>query len=556
MADAICRFTGQRVGRAFTLPWRWGVRPSTCNIVTTFNVGDLPRIGALRITMRGRDVVNLSNCRLSGVQAVLSSQGGTGELALRVEDRRWQWQFGTIDGDYNVPGESGRLVREKTPQELAALLCAAMGETGVDVRALPNQTRPRVFWYAANPARELERLCLSLGCVPQLNPLTDRMEILQIGSGDGLPTGGAVVSNAPGILPAALPDQIRTVTGPTLFQSRLKLRVPVGLDTDMQLKPIDDLSYKPAAGWTGEHPKQFAGVTGTFTPPGATEPVPLATLALASVYKLYRCNGQYRDGSYTPLALKGGAYEPTELDDLLPLLPHRLDKDPVTLERLPPIVRGEFVEPRGKIVTTDPDEQYRGDFSVRGDIGVVEFPDPMVRVVASGSQYLFADARLSIELAYNVRHNGVPVRYERFRDLPRQQRSQTGPYVEHHDEIAVEVIERRTQTTSTESAVQQQCDYYLDALAARFRESTGRTTVYPGLQSIATTGKIRSVVWSSSVDGAPTTMAAEDSEPNLALAPWEDLPEQRAKRAAEYAAADRARKQLLARRGWNQGALR
>lgn len=548
MSDAICRYTGQRVGVDFTLRWDWGVRPSVCNIVTTYNVGQLPPVGQLRIMFKGRAVVALNKCRLAGVSAPQSTSGGTGTLVLRVEDRRWQWRFGKIDGDYNVPGESGALVREKTPQELARLLCDAMGETGrIDLSAIPNETRPRVFWYASNPAAELERLCLSVGCVPCLNPLTDALEIYKIGQGRGLPPIASAISRAPGASPVAWPDEIRVVTAPTLFQSRFVLE-PMGLDTDGEYKLLDDLSYKPSGGWENENYRLFGGVPDDeITLPGEEEPTTKKQLALSTVYRLWRIKEQYfadGNGEWSPRALQNTEYAPTTRDDVLPIQNFRLQKDATTQQRLPAIVRGRFIQRRGAQENTEIDERYDRGFSVLGDLGMVVFSEPMVQWNSGFDGYEVAT--LNLECAYNCRKDGIPVRHEEYRPLTGRQLTGAGALIEHHDEIAREIIEARDSENDQDNLtdIQDQLNYYLDALADQFRDTTGQSVALTGLRRYAPSGRIRSIVWSAGVNRPPTTLLADQAEPNPSIAPWEDRPEQRAKRAAQYEAAERQRKRL------------
>src|SRR5262249_52141696 len=62
-----------------------------------------------------------------------------------------------------------------------------------------------------------------------------------------------------GIDPPVCPDSLLLVGGPTRFQTMFRLEA-VGLDTNGQIVPIDNLSYKPVSGWGQEVWFGFANV--------------------------------------------------------------------------------------------------------------------------------------------------------------------------------------------------------------------------------------------------------------------------------------------------------
>jgi hypothetical protein len=129
---------------------------------------------------------------------------------------------------------------------LATLLLDAMGETSYDVADLPTDPRPKVEWDYENPAAALASLCDELGFKVVLQ-LDGTVALRQAGFGAALPSGPQM-SISTEIDPPERPDKITVITGRSRFQADVKLKA-VGLDTDGKIKPINDLSYKPAAGW-------------------------------------------------------------------------------------------------------------------------------------------------------------------------------------------------------------------------------------------------------------------------------------------------------------------
>ena len=216
------------------------------------------------------------DCRLADAY-LRRSQGGY-VIGLSIVDRRWKWAFGAISGRYNLRCADESIDpenRARRPQELARLLLDGMGETGYDVSLLPNDARPLIEWISAVPAQALADLCDGLGCRVVLG-IDNRVRIVRAGLGAFLPEGGRVTEGI-GIDPPERPDALAVVCGPTRYQAKWELEA-VGLDTDGAIKPIDELSYKPSAGWENEYPGLFSGVEGTRSRRRRVE----------SVYRWYR----------------------------------------------------------------------------------------------------------------------------------------------------------------------------------------------------------------------------------------------------------------------------
>lgn len=239
-----------------------GITPSTFRLTIVPQASSISTQGNLTITWTNLDTsttqtLTFADCIVDAGSMEYDTQGAL--ISLDILDRRWKWRFGLIAGRYNVRGADGNIIKadvpastdagedsERTPQELATLLLDAMGETSYDVADLPADPRPKVEWDYENPAAALASLCDELGFKVVLQ-LDGTVALRQAGFGAALPSGPQM-SISTEIDPPERPDKITVITGRSRFQADVKLKA-VGLDTDGKIKPINDLSYKPAAGW-------------------------------------------------------------------------------------------------------------------------------------------------------------------------------------------------------------------------------------------------------------------------------------------------------------------
>lgn len=557
MPQVIGRYSGQETGFGFSYTLGWGIRPGTISLTMPLGQGSYRSVDTFRIIQfQPNASLAINDCRLVSCSAPVNTTTAP-TLELTLQDPRWKWQFGKIDGDYNVEQPyTTTLLREKTPQELATLLLEAMPAVrGFDVGQLPNDTRPRSSWSAANPAVALEQLCNSLGCVICYNPFQEFVAVCRVGAGRTLPQGTRI-SYAPAFTAPAWPDEIRIVGGPAMFQTVLKLGTPKAQDLDGKYYPQDTVSYAPAGGWGKVFPEQFASIEGSTTVNGET--IFYRDLAGANVWKNYAIISQKTD-LISPELLVDTDYEPTTLKDLGPFYGFRLEKDQETGARLPAVVRGIFADSRNGFENTEANTQYGavdeygnagGSFTIDSENKLVRFSEPVFRFTddteeATTSDNVIQEAELYLICAYSVTKDGIPIRYEQW--IPNQGESYSaGPMLEHHPEIVREYIEADATNggTGAESEavdnlekIQQQCDYYLEALAQQFQEAQGEVVGYDGIRAdVFPDGAVRSVTYQASVSGAPTTTIGKNTEHNSWQPKWEDRPEYRAvKRSEEIA---------------------
>lgn len=536
------RNAGQSVGVNFSASTGWGMTPATLTVVgprDAFNT-IVDQVNDLTISQQGspgvsapvafffRDVITRS------VDEAEPSDAGL--VKITMEDRRWRWQFGSIDGDYNVVKEDGTLKREKTPRELAILLSLAMGEQGMDVKDLPNVARPRKIWRGHSPASELEQLCRDLGCVVVFNGHRNTAAIRRVGYGAAIPQQ-PIVSEARGIAMAAWPSEIVIDTSPVLFQRGLLFYEAVGLDTDGKIKPIDQLSYKPAAGWGLTDPIDFIDIDGVFTSDG--QQVYARDLAAKTVWKWYRLTG-LDGGGFCPAALLNEPNKPSSRDDIGPFLDTRLDRDFATDNRLPMEAIGSYYDDRENFENTKARAKVKIDFSINDKTKCVEFTDPVYLLMPEAAQ-IYQPAQIKIYAGFSVSVNGVPVRFQRIRSITGSTYN-AGPRVEIKDEIVREIVEQAPfsqPARDNRAKVYAECDSLLEAMVAEYQKLPTANPTLPYLADFYCDGILRSIQWDAGSTDAVTTQLAYNGELNEYLPDIRDTPAARAKREADRAARQR-----------------
>lgn len=458
--------------------------------------------GSQRFTVR--------DCKLD--LASLERNDGGEVWRIMLWDRRWKWtSFGGVSGRYNkwrddftlqdgtapaiVPLtpeaakalQSETMNTERTPQQLAELCLEAMGEKNYHVKDLPNDTRPEVEWEYEPPAQALADLCESLGCAVSLQ-LDNSIRIVVVGKGAKLPAGGVLVDSY-SIDAPEIPDSIAIVCGPTRFEVDFMLEA-VGIDSGRKLgqsarnheemiRRIDDLSYKPAAGWSTIGDLVFFTEIGTVQ--GGEDVTGFRALAIKSLFRYYRI--------WTPVNIPGYGKPPTrkryktkdEIEDekqmdgsvrfreqILPIYPESLDLNVVSisLEPGPAYVYGAWFDGMDGLKNTlydnfeppptsppnkVPGSVYRtpfylGGFQIDAARGLVIFSDQVFRNVdpaaktqgaAGPTKLIYGPARLILRASCNVRNRktGSLERYVRWKETG--SKIKTGTRFISRDEIVL-----------------------------------------------------------------------------------------------------------------------
>ena len=412
MPDAFAEFCNQKRGYGFSYTLSLGTEPGVATVTAPPDFGRIKPVGPLDVYWQGRRFFRLLDARLDN-QGAPSSTTSTPLVQWTIQDRRWKWQYGdTLDGDYNREEKDGKLVREKSPRELATLCFLALGEEGVDVSALPDKPRPPTQWIAASPKQELDRLCSAYNCAPAYSPFTNKAYLVKLGTGRAAPND-AYKSRSDSFVNRPRPDAITIIGGTTLFQSALKVDEWLALEVDGTYVEMDQVSYKPAGGWETVWPLNFAALNTTYTDKATGETLYHRDLAQRSIWRTARISGQVA-GGFSPEALKGEWNEPQSVTDLGPFTGSVLEKDPLTGQRLDAYARGVFLDQRVGMKNSPAKTRWPGSVQINSEQRIVTFDRPCFKLTTDNK---WEQTTMELIAAYEVSHEGVPVRFDLRRGL-------------------------------------------------------------------------------------------------------------------------------------------
>lgn len=482
---------GRVLGGAFTLSE--GISPSVGVLDVVPQIAFPTLVGPLIFTYGGAPF-NLPGCFID-VSFTRGSQRGWVN-SLNILDRRWRWAYGVVTGHYNVRNPDGSIIpeTERSPRQLASILLSAMGETAFDVSRLPDLTRPEARWLPfRNPAFELQKLASSLGCRICTGP--SRLTTLRPkGQGYIFPTTGQLREGW-GINPPRRPDSLLLIGGPALFQVRFKLEA-VGLDLDGSIRPIDELSYTPAAGWQHQQPEFMTGVS---DPQGRS-------LALLSVFRWYRVVPDFRDiNRFAPVRVR-------HLWQILPLLDTKVTSrvGPDDIERLDPAeVRGEYWKGGYSFQNTLPTDLYDDSFEIVNHMGMVRFPRPIYKLGQGARGY--EPAALTLEAGFRILEESSrsPIRYSRQRGTPGASNG-TGSHPIYRDQFIRRLAAiydsrgRFDEVIDSRDRLDPEADQHLAVEMRNIQTFTTADREWPGLFPVHLDGLITQVTWRFDGEGAKT----------------------------------------------------
>lgn len=501
-----------------------GITPGTASIEMAPQAV-LPASDGTLTFFFGGVVIPLPFCRLNAFSFNRSENGLV--WTVQILDRRWRWQFGRISGIYNVRNGDETLDRttEKTPQELATLLLTAMGEAAFDVSQLPNDTRPPVNWCYANPAQELADLCDSLGChvVLQIN---NRVKVCRIGVGAELPNLPIIMDASGQIDPPDGPDTIEYVVGDTVVQGAVNLEA-VGLDTDGKIKKINDLSYKPSAGWGGSVTGQYTNVTNSTPSSVAGQQTNPRQLAVQTVFKWYRIRSLFGTDADRKLSAELGrdfGFAFNSINQFLPLGTEILTVDPNSNPKrnLPAFVQGTFADLNSSTVANSSTyADYRRPFRIIPDKGIVEFQDYVYKWSSPGSTTSqLAEALLVLVTTFPVKNHLRRDAHRFVRPARTGLRGITGAQVIKEDGLSLSVRfaysgANITGITTNRRDVEKEADKAILAAAQRYQTKRPYDITYAGLVPINPDGAVQQVTWSVAEGEGATTRSSRNNEYSL-----------------------------------------
>lgn len=460
-----------------------GPYPSSCLIRTLVEPSLTATVGTLAIGDDDGNVVQFPEACVN--RATLRHNQGAKHhrWSVQVWDRRWKWAGGQIEGEYNTRLRDGLLkpATKRTARELAHMLLQAMGETGFDVTAIPNNAFPPITWKCANPALALEELANLFACTIVLG-LDNQVRIVQVGVGDVLTDTGDEVTYFPfNLIPSRVPSGINICMGDVRWQLKWELE-PVGLEplTD-ELRHINDLSYKPAGGWGDQWWCEFAGVDPAYKP-----------LAHKYVWRWWRVR-QLAEGGYKPDKCP---FDVTSIEQHLPIEPTLLKsaETPTGSFTRQPFVEGRFWT-QGDMPTISPAfTRHSGDFKIHGEMGVVEFEYPVLYLtngtLDNAVLYLTASSRMRGEDGKEHASYGYGLELG----------GQGKPQVVRHPELALAILHEYdgsnlTGSGSNKADVDAEAAVYASALARPYQSSQFQDVTYQGIKQQRLDGAIAQIQW-------------------------------------------------------------
>jgi hypothetical protein len=280
----------------------------------------LPPYGDI-VVAYGTRYMTLRNCRLLRSEL---PQGGDGGRFHEVsfEDRRWAWQIPRLFCSFN---ETIAGVRKypKTYREVIEYICrVVLGEPDADLLAVTEQDYVEVLSDGEQAISVLETLLERRGYVVTLN-LQDRLAVRRLGVGFNPPNDELVMDRSFAAELPIVPQTIYALSSHILFEKDLLLE-PVGLEPDGTIKPINELSYKPANGpasapWSKENPSVFANVAEDKR-----------ELANQCIWRMYRIKGAGGFKVPTPnkYPFEASIFTGADTARILPLNPTRIGGRP------------------------------------------------------------------------------------------------------------------------------------------------------------------------------------------------------------------------------------
>lgn len=453
----------------------------------------------------GINQITIPNCRLVDLQKPRSVNGFKTTVVLE-DERHLLRGSEPVDGRYNLSTADGGLDpdTEKSPKELAGILREKIGGILDGRDALMDLVRPEIQWDAANPLDELEKLCSEMTCVLCYTPGFG-FKIHLRGTTTGEPGVQYRLSEQPTATVLKKPEKFVLLGGREEVQAQFELEA-VGLDTDGALKPLDELSYKPAGGW-GADLFYLCSITDDET----------RRIAEETVYRWYRIK--------EPISVYAGVmpdvpeWMRTQLNEtawkrkwLLPLLDklvETVDYDGKKQTRKSEVL-GEFApqDTVENVVIVDGWRWPRVDigYSLEKDTGLVKFSRPVVKYTAGNP----GAAALYLKCTFQA-------------DRYRYEEDYGGDYgkrVLYHDDIVFQRILAGV-APNWERALNQAV-YYLNAAKAEYEPSESDSITCQGLFPIYLDGQIRQITWSVGTAGA-TTRFSKNTEHDWRYPKWSEI---------------------------------
>lgn len=567
-------------GGSFTL--QPGTAPSRGTF--RFRLGaQLNQFDRLTIT-DGSNAVRVDGCRVVRVSITSGTSGRYQELT--IEDRRWRWQYARVWGDYNAVEHNVVLAAtKKSARDMAVQCLQAMGETIYNVQLLPTNSYPRIDWDAELAPAALEQLASQYGLIVAPT-FAGGVTLCKNGVGNRPPIDQRAMDATPGREPPVVPDQLVFEGGQTLWQHDLSLE-PWGFESMLErseLKPFNDLTYKPATGWEKEDPTHFYGVTEKKR-----------EIAKACIWKVFKVSEGFQlplppsalpnggSGGYMPRVAKQQVsnYYRVDTGELWRVLPlHNLqlsmfkkpDKEEGPAAQILGVFRDEKHHFRNNVATDPPsindknysfpqvvaDELiYHGGFSIDALHGIVRFGQPMYCWDRTGNKNSGRAApKIRLRTSFGLRAPDSRAHLcQQYWYSTNQLSSRQGivDVIKRPESIFEIASVANSSSTTNVAEYIDQARYYLQEQLNSYYPEDAVSVPYKGFVfNIGIDGAIRAVTWSQSEGGAGTTQVEYLNErPDLRIS-HRDLKAKIADENARIQAVKDKAKIAIDKRNWHK----
>lgn len=499
------------VGSSFTLSR--GVGPSVSQLTTVPHTRALPKHGTLTFRY-GSFAFYLHDCAIQNAQLNVATGGF--QWQITIADRRWRWKFSSIDGYYNIRKDTlenagDEIIPEtrRSLRELIVLLFQAMGERNYRIVSAPNNIFPEVRWDHANCADELSQLLEDVSCDVAMG-IDNVARIVQIGQGAFLPSIPGEISRGYGLTPGVAPSEILVVSGPISFEDEIVLEA-VGLETDAnkaEVKPIDDLSYKPTKGGWKKCDEMMLNV---FDEHG----LEAQERARKTVFRWYRIKKfKSLPGKTAPGGVKLDA-----ISEILPIKSVQNEREVQpdgSVGQKKAEVYGVFVhadDADAEDEDKNKDRLYDDRFTIDGNSGIVKFSNTVYRVDDNGD-YLEAD--LFLRTSFEIGGKLAPPKAFEWRSRVIGSEVASGVHSVFRRDIIPRISRRANKTTDNLPDTRKQLRDAASEAAIAFSARETHDKTYAGLVPTSPDGAIEQITWTTDMNGAITQMS-RNTEHHMAI---------------------------------------
>lgn len=478
----------------------WGIEPGVITVQIPPSNNLVQRYGDFHF-LYDNVTITVKNCAVSSIDE--QNNGGLRSYSVTILDGRWRWREGQITGEYNLKDPDDVLYpdTERTTRELAELLLDAMQVTVRDLTDLPATEKPYVLWDVANPAQELQALVERVGCVIVYN-VDGSVDIRKRGTGAAIPvTHPWFLNGKESFSQKPLPPELYFAAQPTIWQVDLAL-YPIGLDTDNEFKPIDDLSYRPATGWY------------TFAAEEYIEDNP--SVYTNSVFRYWKIKeDQIPDLPRFGFDEQGnpvGSLSIEKLEQILPLINEQVDVDTITKPDGTKGTRARDAwlwgehddyfriaedENGNALSVNDPEVnarlRYAGSVQIMEDQGIVVTQDPLKYCKQDGS---LVEATLKLRCCVNGRDKDTRSPWRFLAKVPVDPLSGSPPrWITRED-----VRHQYSGTGDNQAEVSAQATFYLQQELSNYQLNPSGTANFAGFLPIRLDGALQQI--SYSIDGS------------------------------------------------------